>query len=83
VDAWFRKMGSQSAERACVCGELESIRHILDHCVLREDIRNILRHSFASLEEKIQSSGSRKPFWDTPSQLVGGLSELSVPRHPW
>ena len=38
VGAWFRRMDIQSAEHACACGELESIPHILCHCVLREDI---------------------------------------------
>jgi hypothetical protein len=46
-------MGIQSAEHACACGELESIPHILCHCVLREDIRYILRDSCASLGEKV------------------------------
>ena len=53
VGAWFRRMDIQSAEHACACGELESIPHILCHCVLREDIRYILRDSYASLEEKV------------------------------
>jgi hypothetical protein len=46
-------MGIQSSEHAWAGGELESIRHILRHCVLREDIRYILRDSCASLEEQV------------------------------
>jgi hypothetical protein len=46
-------MDIQYAEHACACGELESIPHILCHCVLRDDIRYILRDSCASLEEKV------------------------------
>jgi hypothetical protein len=51
MGAWFLKHGHP------ICGtclrELESISHILCHCVLREDIRYILQDSCASLEEKV------------------------------
>jgi hypothetical protein len=51
LGAWFRRMDMdiQSAEHACACGELESIPHILCHCV---NIRYITE-SCASLEEKV------------------------------